>query len=99
MADPTSRPEPPPPDADRRSRRTRAIVIAMLLSLLCGILDVFSKWPMDRMEQLKSAASYTALAFWTLYPILYFAYVRKSAATLEYQEQVRMGNQPKQPPD
>jgi len=31
--------------------------------------------------------------FWTLFPIVYFAYIRKSAATLEYQRLVRRGEQ------
>jgi len=82
----------------RRERWIRAFAGASLLSFLCGALDVAGwacanperNWTWDVLKTvLPGTVGYVVVTFWILMAILYFAYVRKSAATLEYQERVR----------
>jgi len=71
----------------------------MLLSSFVGFL-FFLSWFLDHQRKLTWPLISDALqgvvmiiffSFWMLYPMLYFGYIRKSAATLEYQRLVREG--------
>jgi hypothetical protein len=86
-------------DPDKRARWLSGTAIGMLLSFFVGFLSLLS-WYLDHKAELtsdgaagalRSAATMTFATFWLLFPILYFAYIRKSAATLEYQRLVRQG--------
>jgi hypothetical protein len=88
-------------DPDKRARWLAGTAIAMLLSSFVGFLSLLS-WYLDHKDDLSwdgaagalaAAATIMFATFWTLFPIVYFAYIRKSAATLEYQRLVRRGEQ------
>ena len=62
------------------------------LFLLSWVLDQHGNLSWDRTANaLMGVMVITCFSFWVLFPILYFGYIRKSAATLEYQRLVRQG--------
>ncbi|MBI3857516.1 MAG: hypothetical protein HY293_17690 [Planctomycetes bacterium] len=79
-------------------RLLRALLLAMGLSSIGGVLT-FVPWALRAGRSwwtwtaLKSGLpwpiGYMAASFWVLFAILYFTYVRQSAATREYQERLR----------
>jgi hypothetical protein len=88
-------------DPDKRSRWLAGTAIAMLLSTFVGFLFLLS-WVVDNKDDLswrrvapalKGGVTTVFVTFWTLFPILYFCFIRKSAATVEYQRLVRLGEQ------
>jgi len=71
----------------------------MLLSSFLGFLVVMS-WVDGHKDNLswdgaadafKQAATVVCVAFWVLFPIVYFCTIRRSAASLEYERLVREG--------
>lgn len=83
----------------RRGRRLlRALLGSMGLSVACGVLLFLSEWPPSTRAQwtvanvkpaLKLAVGYSTATFWLLFAIFFFAYARKSAATLDYERRRR----------
>ena len=83
-------------DLDRKTRWFRGTAVAMLVSSGVGLLhflpwvDLQENVTWDRLAGgLKAAMVASCFSFWLLFPILYFGYIRKSAATLEYQRRMR----------
>lgn len=86
-------------DPDRKSRWFAGAAVAMLLSTFIGFLVVVNAvnnqvdpWTW---QQIRSAGvevfTVVAITFWIFFPILYFCFIRRSAATLEYQRLLRLG--------
>jgi len=87
-------------DPEKRSRLLRAAAIAALLSAFLGGLVVFGWYegssPFDWDQAKKALAiamSITAVVFWILFLVLYFATVRKSRSALEFEQYVRLEEQ------
>jgi len=94
-------------DPDKKARWLFGTVVAMLLAGFVGLLPL-AAWIYDHRDAISwsglkeaftTAAIGTCASFWTIFPIVYFCYIRKSAATLEYQRIVREGEQTRGRPD
>ena len=85
--------EPPIRDLGKRGRLLRAFIVSMVVAVLTGLLCLLG-WA-TQIGTRTSGPPYEALvhtstaSFWAVFLILYFTTVRKSAATLEYQERLR----------
>lgn len=73
----------------------------MLLATFVGFLFILA-WFIDHHRTmtwdqtsavLRGVTMVIFFCFWLFFPIVYFAYIRKSAATLEYQRVVREGEE------
>jgi hypothetical protein len=79
-------------DPDLRLRWREGILTAMGISLFVGLLTLLpegrrSLTPTQAI--LAEAATATCITFWVVFLFIFFCHIRRSAATLEYQERLR----------
>lgn len=76
-------------DPGRGRRWIEGVVAAMVFSGVVGVSNLLARLPSLERAVLEAAGS-TAAAFWVLFPILYLCHIRRSPATLEFQERLRV---------